>query len=65
MGRRELVTRSDLRRALMVNALSKPLNVAVPAGVLVAGLLLGTGWLVPVAVAVYVVLALLTFFDEQ
>jgi hypothetical protein len=65
MARRDLVTRSDLRRALAVNALSKPLNVAVPAGVLVAGLLLGTRWLIPVAVGVYVLLALLTFFDEQ
>jgi hypothetical protein len=65
MDRRELVTRSDLRRALVVNAVTKPLNVAVPAGVLIAGLLLGTGWLIPVAVAVYVVLVALTFFDEK
>jgi hypothetical protein len=65
MARGDLVTRSDLRRALMVNAMTKPVNVAVPAGVLVAGLLLGTGWLIPVALAVYAVLSLLTFFDEK
>ncbi len=30
--------------------MTKPVNVVVPAGVLVAGLLLGVLWLVPVAI---------------
>ena len=59
------VRRSDLRRALVVNAATKPLNVAVPAAVLVAGLLLGTWWLLPVAVVVFLTLAVMTFFDED
>jgi hypothetical protein len=59
------VTRASLRRDLAVNAASKPVNVIVPAGVVVAGLLLGTPWLLPVAAVVYVVLAAMTFFDER
>src|SRR3954471_19385326 len=59
------VTRATLRRDLAVNAATKPVNVIVPAGVLVAGLLLGTAWLIPVAAVVYVVLAVMTFFDER
>src|SRR3954463_13819450 len=58
------VTRATLRRDLAVNAATKPVNVIVPAGVLVAGLLLGTAWLIPVAAVIYVVLAVMTFFDE-
>ena len=58
------ITRATLRRDLAVNAATKPVNVVVPAGVLVAGLLLGTAWLIPVAAVVYVVLAVMTFFDE-
>src|SRR3954469_10082631 len=59
------VTRATLRRDLAVNAATKPVNVVVPAGVLVAGLLLGTPWLIGVAAVVYVVLAVMTFFDEK
>jgi archaellum component FlaC len=62
---RQLVTRTDLRRGLVVNALTKPINVVVPAAVAVAGLLIGVTWLIVVAVAVYAVLAVLTFFDES
>jgi hypothetical protein len=62
--RRELVTRADLRRGLVVNALTKPINVVVPAAVAVAALLIGATWLLAVAVVVYAVLAVLTFFDE-
>jgi hypothetical protein len=57
------VTRSQLQRSLVVNALTKPLNVLVPAAVVVAGIVLGALWLVGVALAVYAVLAALTFFD--
>jgi methyl-accepting chemotaxis protein len=59
----KLVTRSSLQRSLVVNALTKPLNVLVPAAVVVAGIALGALWLIGVAVVIYAVLALLTFFD--
>lgn len=58
------VTRSQLQRSLVANALTKPLNVLVPAALVVAGIVLGTLWLVGVAVVVYAVLGALTFFDE-
>ena len=61
---RELVTRSDLRRALAVNAVTRPVNVAVPAAVVVAALLLDASWLVAIAVLCFVALAVLTFLDE-
>jgi len=59
------VTRNDLRRALVLNAVSKPVNVLAPAGVLVAALLVGAWWLVLVAVAVWLALATGTFFDAR
>jgi len=59
------VTRTDLRRALVANALGKPVNVLVPAGVLAAGALLGAWWLAAVAVACWLVLSGMTFFDER
>ena len=59
------VTRSELQRSLVVNALTKPLNVLVPAAVVVAGIVLGALWLVAVAVVVYAVLVALTFFDAS
>jgi uncharacterized coiled-coil DUF342 family protein len=58
-------TRAELTRELAVNAATKPLNVAVGAAVVIAGLVLGTIWLVPVAVVVYVLLAVMTFFDTR
>jgi hypothetical protein len=58
------ITRSQLQRTLVVNALTKPVNVVVAAVVAVAGIALGALWLVGVAVVVYAVLAALTFFDE-
>ena len=64
MGPR-LVSRSDLRRALVVNALASPVNVLVPTGVLIAGVMLGAWWLAAVALVAYVALALHTFFDER
>ena len=60
----DLVTRSDLRRALAVNAVTRPVNVAVPAAVVVAALLLDAGWLVAIAALCFVALAVLTFLDE-
>jgi hypothetical protein len=58
-------TREDLRRALVVNALTKPLNVLVPALVVVAGSVLGAGWLAAVALLCWLALAAVTFFDED
>jgi hypothetical protein len=59
------LTRADLRRALVLNALVHPVNVLVPAGVLAAGLLIGAAWLAIVAVACWLVLVGMTFFDER
>jgi len=59
------VTRSELQRRLVVNALSKPVNVAVPAAVAVAALPVGLPWLLAVAAIAYVALAAMTFLDER
>jgi predicted nucleic acid-binding Zn-ribbon protein len=61
---RKPVTRKELQRALVVNAATKPVNVAVPAAVAVLGLILGTVWLLPVAAVVYTALVVVTFFDS-
>jgi hypothetical protein len=63
--RKEPVSRSDLRRALVLNALAHPVNVLVPAAVLVAAAIFGAAWLALVAVACWLVLAGMTFFDER
>jgi hypothetical protein len=62
MGR-ELVTRRVLARELAINAATRPLNLVIPAGVVGAGVLLQTLWLLPVALVVYVAMAIATFFD--
>jgi hypothetical protein len=59
------MTRDQLRRALALNALTKPLNVVVPAGMVVAGVLVGAVWLLVVAAAVWLALVGATFFDER
>jgi hypothetical protein len=59
------VSRGELRRALVLNALIHPVSVLVPAGVLVAAALLGASWLAIVAVFCWLVLATMTFFDER
>jgi len=58
------VSRSDLRRALVVNALASPVNVLVPTAVLIAGVLIGAWWLAVVALICWLALAAHTFFDE-
>jgi hypothetical protein len=58
-------TRGRLGRALVVNALTKPINVVVPAAVLVAAALVGAAWLAVIAVASWLTLAAVTFFDER
>jgi hypothetical protein len=65
MAERQLVTRKTLQRELVFNAATKPLAVAVTAAVAVAAFVLGTPWLLAVAVAVYVSLALTTLFDPD
>ena len=59
------VSRSELRRALVLNAVAHPVNVLVPAAVLVAGAIFGAAWLALVALACWLVLAGVTFFDER
>ena len=56
------VTRRVLARELVLNAASRPLNVAVPLGVLAAASVL-TLWLVPLAALAYAALVLATFLD--
>lgn len=56
------VTRSILARELVLNAASRPLNIAVPLTVLGAASVL-TLWLVPLAAVVYAALVLATFLD--
>ena len=58
-------TREELRRALVVNALTKPVNILVPALVVVAASLLGAGLLIAVALICWLGLAFVTFFDED
>jgi chromosome segregation ATPase len=58
-------TRSELLGQLAANAATKPVNVAVPAGMAVAGVLVSQVWLIALAAVVYVVLATMTFFDAR
>ena len=64
MGR-ELVTRRVLARELAINAATRPLNLAVPAGVAAAAVFLHALWLLPIAVVVYAAMAIATFFDAD
>lgn len=57
-------TRGELQRTLAVNALTKPITVTVGAAVAIAAILLGTTWLLAIALVAYVTLATMTFFDE-
>jgi len=57
------VTRHALGRALVVNALTKPLNVGVGAAIAVAGIVIGVSWVVVLGLAVYVALAVASLFD--
>ena len=59
------VTRSELQRKLIANALSKPVNVAVPAVVVVGAIVVGAPWLLAIAAVAYVALAAITFLDER
>lgn len=58
-------TRSELQRAVTVNALTRPLSVGVGLAVIVAAIITGAAWLLVIAVASYAALVALTFFDEQ
>ena len=57
------VTRHALGRALVVNALTKPLNVGAGAAIAIAGIVLGTRWLIALGFAVYVALVVASMFD--
>jgi hypothetical protein len=50
-------------RSELTNALTKPVNVLVPAGVVLAAALAGAAWLVAVALVCWLVLAALTLRD--
>src|SRR3954467_14606444 len=57
--------RRDLRRALVVNAATKPANVLVAASVALAGLMLAVPWLLPLAVICWLALVVQTFLDSD
>jgi prefoldin subunit 5 len=60
----ELVTRRVLARELVWNAARRPVNIAVPATIIVASFVFAW-WLLPVAVVVYVALAAMTVLDSD
>jgi hypothetical protein len=53
----------ELARRLLAKALTRPLNLLVPACVIVAGVFLAS-WLFLVAALTYLVLVLISYFDE-
>jgi hypothetical protein len=57
------VTRRLLARALVVDAATRPLNIAVAVGVVVAAAVLGAWWLLPIGLVVYVGMVGATLFD--
>lgn len=59
-----LVTRRFLARELALNAATRPLNLAVPGAVAVAGLLLSI-WLLPIALFIYAALVTTTLLDGE
>jgi hypothetical protein len=65
MAERQLVTRKSLRRDLVLNASTKPLALGVGAAVAVAAFVVGTPWLLAVAVIAYVALVATTLFDPE
>jgi hypothetical protein len=65
MADRQLVTRKSLRRDLVLNASTKPLALGVGAAVAVAAFVVGTPWLLAVAVVAYVALVVTTLFDPE
>jgi hypothetical protein len=57
-------TRAELNRSLVANAVTKPVNVLVPAAIAVAAVLTGLWWLIPaVAVPAFVALCVITYLD--
>lgn len=59
------MTRGELNRLLVANALLKPWpNVLVPSALAAAGILLGLGWVaVPIAIVAWLALSVITYFD--
>jgi hypothetical protein len=63
---KDLVTRGAIARRMAVNAATKPLNVAVLGGLIVAGIALNLVAIVgAIAIVAYLVLVALTFFDAD
>ena len=63
MSDRQLVTRRTLQRAMILNAATKPIALAVATSVIAAALLFGVVWLVAAGITLYLALATATFFD--
>lgn len=57
-------TRSELNRALVLNAATKPLNIALPAAMAVVGIVLGYWWIaVVIAIPAFIALCVVTYLD--
>jgi hypothetical protein len=57
-------TRGELNRALVLNAATKPVNVVVPAGIVVVALVANLWWLIPVvALPAFLALVVVTYLD--
>lgn len=59
------VTRHALGKALVVNAVTKPLNVGIGAAIVIVGIVAAIPWLIAVGVATYVALAAASIFDGR
>ena len=57
------VTRHALGRALVVNALTKPLNVGAGAAFTVTGIVIGVPWMIALGLVVYVALVVSSLLD--
>jgi Protein kinase domain len=59
-------TRTQYNRALILNALTAPFGVCLLAGMIAAGVLFGVlGFILPVAIVLYMASAVRTYFDED
>src|SRR3954469_14971708 len=57
-------TRAEINRALLVNAVTKPVNILVPAAIAVVGIVLGYWWIaVLIAIPAFVALCVVTYLD--
>src|SRR5262245_50000431 len=57
-------TRAEINRALVLNAVTKPVNIIVPAAIAVVGIVLGYWWIaLIVAIPAFIALCGVTYLD--